>query len=473
MDATLARLERIPLGRPHRRLLFQGGLGYLFDAADGAVIAFLLPVVTAMWHLSPGQTGLLASSGLWGFAAGAIIAGQLADRIGRKNVMMYAMLFYAVFTVVAAFAGSWGVFFWCRVIAGVGLGAESAVIAPFLSEFVPSRYRGKYIGTLTVFFAFGFIAAALVSRKVVPIHDFLGLDGWQLIQIITALPVLLLLVWRRVLPESPRFLLARGRHAEADAVVTKFEAEYEKRSGHELPPMTVPASETVALEHEATKKIGVVASILALFARGMARRTIIVCALWFVATFAFYGFNIWIFTLLVGKGWNTTHAFDAVLLFYIAQVPGYLSAALLNDRADRKWTSAGYLCGGVLATIFMASAASTGTVIASGMVLSFCLTGVYASLYTFTPEIYPTRIRTTGMSLSAAFGRVGGIIAPNVIPWVLTNHGFSGVFTMVGAVLFLGAVAVAVFGISTSGQTLEELNEAAQPQIAQLGRTAA
>ena len=95
MDTTLARLDRIPVGRPHRRLLFQGGLGYLFDSMDGAVVSLIVAFVLApKWGLTTGETGLLVSSGLWGFAVGALIAGQIADRIGRKAVMMYALLFF-------------------------------------------------------------------------------------------------------------------------------------------------------------------------------------------------------------------------------------------------------------------------------------------------------------------------------------------------------------------------------------------
>lgn len=455
MDTTLARLERIPLSRPHRRLLLQGGLGYMFDAADGAVVSFLLAVLTTLWDLNSAQTGLLASSGLWGFAIGALIAGQLADRLGRKQVMMYALAFYAVFSVMAALSNSWDVFFWCRVLAGVGLGAESAVIAPFLSEFVPSRARGRYIGFLSVFFAFGFVAAALLSNVLVPLDE-----GWRWVQIATAAPILMLLIWRRVLPESPRFLLARGRHAEATAVVEKFEAQYEKATGRKLPPVTAPPVDSIVLAQEAPKRIGLLRSILALFSTAaMTRRTLVSCALWFIVTFAFYGFNIWIPSLLVNEGYSLSSSFTYVLLFYIAQIPGYLSAALLNDRADRKWTSAIYLTAAVIATIIMGNVNGATAVIAAGMALSFCLTGVYASLYTFTPELYPTRVRVTGMSVSTAFGRLGGIIAAMFVPVVLAGYGFSAVFTMQAAVLLIGAVIVAVLGISTAGHTLEDLNE--------------
>ncbi|MDT7656538.1 MAG: transporter, putative metabolite:H+ symporter, partial [Pseudonocardiales bacterium] len=134
----LARVERLPMSRPHLRLLFQGGLGYTFDGMDGAVIAFILPSAAAVFALSGREQGLLASSTLMGFLVGALAAGLLGDRIGRRRVMMYALVLYASASVVAAFAPNWPVLFAFRVIAGIGTGAESAIIAPFLSEFVPS-----------------------------------------------------------------------------------------------------------------------------------------------------------------------------------------------------------------------------------------------------------------------------------------------------------------------------------------------
>jgi MFS transporter, putative metabolite:H+ symporter len=163
----LARLDRLPLSRPHYRLLLIGGLGYTFDAMDTAVVAFLLPSVKEVWQLDNAQLGLIGSAAPFGFLFGAIAAGLLGDRIGRKRVMMYALAFYAVFSVVAAFSPSYELFLVARVLAGAGAGAESAIIAPFLSEFVPARRRGWFVGALAGFFSFGFVGAALIGRFVV------------------------------------------------------------------------------------------------------------------------------------------------------------------------------------------------------------------------------------------------------------------------------------------------------------------
>src|SRR5215471_18729910 len=134
--STLRRMERLPFTRFHWRLLAMGGLGYTFDAMDGAMIAFILPPVTALWGLTNQQTGLLGSSAMIGYLFGAFFAGTLGDLIGRRAVMMYALAVYCLATLIAAFSPNWQFLFWSRAAAGFGTGAESAIIAPFLAEFV-------------------------------------------------------------------------------------------------------------------------------------------------------------------------------------------------------------------------------------------------------------------------------------------------------------------------------------------------
>ena len=135
--SLLNRLDRIPLSRPHYALLLMGGLGYTFDGMDAAIVAFLLPSVKTEWGLSAAELGVIGSATPFGFLFGAVIAGILGDRIGRRNVMLYALIFYCIFTLGAAAAPNYPVFVAARVLAGLGTGAESAIIAPFLAEFVP------------------------------------------------------------------------------------------------------------------------------------------------------------------------------------------------------------------------------------------------------------------------------------------------------------------------------------------------
>ncbi|TMR07658.1 MFS transporter [Nonomuraea turkmeniaca] len=449
----LARLDRLPLSRPHYLLLLIGGLGYTFDGMDSAVVAFLLPSAQEAWGLNNGQLGLIGSATPFGFLFGAAIAGLLGDRIGRKKVMMYALAFYAVFSVIAAFAPNYEVFLASRVLAGAGAGAESAIIAPFLSEFVPANRRGWFIGALAGFFSFGFVMAALIGRFVVPTME----DGWRVAQVITALPIVMLLWWRRSLPESPRFLLQHGRVAEAEVVVADLERRVERATGAPLPP--VPESATPP--STAAPKVNLLSALRFLWSPVMAKRTAVIWLVWFVITFSYYGFFSWIPTLLVQRGITVTKSFEFSIIIYLAQVPGYFSAAWLSERLDRKNTIALYLSGSAVSAFWLSQMDSPVTITLAGAVLSFFLNGTYAGVYSYTPEVFPTWIRATGTGLSSAFGRVGSILAPTIIGLSAASLGFAGVFGLTTAVLVVGVVCVVVFGLATAGRSLEELTEPA------------
>ncbi|TDD90910.1 MFS transporter [Saccharopolyspora karakumensis] len=449
--SLLARLDRLPLSRPHYLLLLLGGLGYTFDGMDSAVVAFLLPSVQDEWGLTNAQLGLIGSATPFGFLFGATCAGLLGDRIGRRKVMMWALAVYALFSVIGALSPNYEIFLGARVLAGFGAGAESAIIAPFLSEFVPAARRGWFVGALAGFFSFGFVAAALLGRFVVqPVPE-----GWRWAQIITALPIVMLLWWRRSLPESPRYLLANGRTAEAEKVVVDLEEKVRAATRAPLPPIP----EAVVEKPAEARKVGLVSALKYLWSGSMARRTAITWLIWFVITFSYYGFFTWIPTLLVQQGITVTKSFEFSIIIYLAQVPGYFSAAWLGERLDRKNTIALYLAGAAVSAFWMSQMTDPVLITTSAAVLSFFLNGTYAAVYSYTPEVFPTWIRASGTGLSSAFGRVGSILAPSVIGLSAASLGFAGVFGLTTAVLAVGVVCTLLFGLSTAGRSLEDLTE--------------
>jgi putative MFS transporter len=448
-QALAARLERLPVSRFHYKLLFAGGLGYTFDAMDGAIVAFILPSVTRQWGLSSGATGILGSSLLIGFLFGALAAGILGDKIGRRAVMVSALVLYSAASVVAALAPNFAVLFVARVIAGMGTGAESAIIAPYLSEFVPSRVRGRYVGSLAGFFAFGYVFASLLGYFLVSDVP----QGWRWVQLVTAVPILMLLWWRRTLPESPRFLHVHGRVAEAERVVSEIESEVAARTGRALPP--VQPHEAVEDVHVSSGRV--LDNLRSLMSPGLRKTTITSWVYWFVAIFTYYGFFTWIPSLLVKQGFDISKSFLFSIVIYLAQIPGYYSAAFLSERLERKWTIVLYLAGGAAGALGLAFAGSSTQILIWGVVLSFFMNGNAALEYSYTSEIYPTMIRTTGLGVASAIGRVGGIIAPIVIGFSYSTVGFGGVFAMLLVLLLIGSAVVAVFGQKTTGRSLESI----------------
>jgi len=449
MTMLSARIERLPFSGFHRRLLLMGGLGYTFDAMDAAVIAFVLPVLRTEWGLSSVQIGVLASANFIGFFFGALAAGACGDLIGRRKVMMSALAIYCVASLFSGMVNDWTLFLGLRIVAGFGAGAESAIIAPYLSEFVARRYRGTFTGALAGFFSFGFVAAALLGYFIVPAHA----QGWRIVIFITALPVVLLLWWRRALPESPRWLESQGRQTEATAIMDAMEADHVRR-GNALPALN---ADDVAAPPPSNSRGSLLTNYATLVSRKLLRISTMTWLMWLSITFSYYSFFTWIPSLLIQNGMTITKSFGYSLVIYIAQIPGYFSAAWFNERIGRQATIVSYMLLGGLSALGLAFTHSDNQIMVAGVLLSFFMNGTYAGVYAYTPEVFPTQVRATGSGLASAIGRIGGITAPILVGFVYPSLGFAGVFGMTTAVLLLGAAAVTFMGIPTRGRSLEDI----------------
>jgi len=449
MSNIAARIERIPFNPFHVQLLLIGGLGYAFDGLDAAVVAFVLPILRTTWSLSSIQVGFLGSATYIGFFFGAMFAGLIGDAIGRKAVMMWALVIYCVASVASAFAQDWPVFLGCRIVAGAGTGAESAIIAPFLTEFVASRYRGRFTGSLAGFFSFGFVGAALLGYFIVPVHP----EAWRWVLVLTAAPILMLLWWRRALPESPRWLSSMGLEAAAEAVVATMERRAEQ-AGHVLAAPAIVPAVPVCIGGAKQSFFG---KLALLWAPGLARITAMTWVMWLSITFSYYAFFTWIPSLLVASGMTITRSFGYSIAIYLAQIPGYFSAAYMNERVGRQATIAGYMILGGVSAIGLAVAGMDQTVMLAGICLSFFMNGTYAGVYAYTPELFPTEIRATGTGTASAIGRIGAIVSPVLVGWLYPHFGFAGVFGTTTVVLLIGAVSVMVMGISTKNRSLEDI----------------
>jgi putative MFS transporter len=181
--------------------------------------------------------------------------------------------------------------------------------------------------------------------------------------------------------------------------------------------------------------------------------------LWFAMIYSYYGIFTWLPTLLVAKGHTLTRSFGYTLAITAAQIPGYFSAALLVDRWGRKPTLTAYMLGCAASAYAFGSAATPAEILIWGCLLSFFNLGAWGVVYTYTPENYPTAVRGTGSGWAVGFGRVGGILAPMVVAWLLGS--WSGrtdlVFTVFAAVILVGVAAVVLLGEETKGRSLEAI----------------
>lgn len=438
---VLERLEALPVGRFHYKLLLVTGLGWLFDSMDTGLIAFILPVLAKEWGLAPGQMGLIGSIGLIGMALGAVVSGTVADRIGRKKVFTITVLLYSIASAFCALSWNYQSLLVFRFLVGFGLGGELPVAATLVSEYAPSRVRGRFIVLLESFWGLGWIAAACIAYFFIPVY------GWRMAFLIGALPALYVCLIRLHMPESVRYLLTRGRVDEARQIVLSLEKQ-----------LHVPS----ALFTGETEPVPVVAkaSFRELWKKPFMSRTIMLWLVWFGINFSYYGIFMWLPSLVFQQGFTVVKTFEYVLIMTLAQLPGYYCAAWLVDKIGRKYTLSAFLLFSGVASYFFGHASTAATLMMWGSVMSFFNLGAWGVLYTYTPEQYPTAIRALGSGWAAGFGRFGGMAAPMMVGALLArSFGFASVFYMFALVFAAVAVIVLSLGVESKQKDLESLSD--------------
>ena len=433
------RLDQLPLSKVHWKIVTVCGLGWLFDAMDAGIIAFVLAVLIKQWNLSADQVGAIASIGLLGMFLGALASGVLADRIGRKYLFQATLLIFSVATGLCGLAAGYASLLVLRFLVGFGLGGELPVASTLVTEFSPAKHRGRLLVILESFWAFGWAVAAILAFLIIPRFQ----QGWKIAFFIGFLPAFYAFYLRRNIPESPRYLETAGRHAEAKAAVQWME----RQAGVESVELTSSTAKA-----EAKVRFG------QLWKGKYIRRTFMLWILWFAMVYSYYGIFTWLPSLLVSTGHEVIQSFRYVLIITLAQIPGYFSAAFLVDRIGRKATLVPFLTGCSIAAYLFGRATSGWEIIFYGCLISFFNLGAWGVVYTYTPELYPTAMRGTGAGTAAAVGRIGGILAPLVVGKILAaNLGQQAVFAQFAFVVILGAIAVMLLGEETKGKSLEEI----------------
>ena len=434
----ISRVQRLPICRFHYTLLVVIGLGWMFDAMDTGLIAFILTKMSAEWQMTAAEKGWVVSIGFVGMALGAVCAGALADRIGRKTVFALTLLVYSVATALCAFAPNLTYLLIFRLIVGFGLGGQLPVAVTLVSEYIPAQVRGRFIVLLESFWGLGWLVAALVSYFVIPTF------GWQMAFLIGGLPALYVFVILKKVPESIPYLINRGRIGEAHRILQKIE----RQCG--LEPIETIVVKPVSEQQKVSFK--------QLWSGPFARRSLMLWLIWFGIVYSYYGIFTWLPSLLVKQGYSIVQSFEYVLLMILAQLPGYLVAAWLVEKLGRKATLAGFILCCAISAYFFGQAESIQMIMFWGCLLSFFNLGAWGVLYTYTPELYPTNIRAFGSGWASAIGRLGGIVAPLVVTqMMLGKNAFSSIFMMFALVLVAVALVVIVLGEETKGKTLESI----------------
>ena len=435
----LARLERLPFSRWHRNLFILCFLGVMFDAADFALFGMALPPVAREFGLNPAQAGLLATVGLVGAFLGALFWGTISDYIGRRTSFASTIGIFSVFTGLVAV--SWNVLSLSvfRFISNFGLGGEVPVAVALTAEFAPGRIRGRMAGGMAVGFPTGLAVAALVAYFVMPVW------GWRAVFVVGVVPAVLLFFVRLVMPESVRYLLSRGRVAEAEATVANIERKA-------LAGQPAPAAPVAAAVCEEERGI----TVLALLTPERRQRTILLWIVSFCFLWASNGIIFMLPTILRERGFPLNQILIFLLVQAVAAIVGYAACSFLIDRFGRRPVLFLYYFVGAFFHLWFAEATGVWIYFAIAAV-GWVNPGVYGSNGVYVSELYPTHLRATAVGWFFGIGRIGSFLAPTVVGFMLQYGAGAWVLHTFALTFLIAAIALWFVGVETKGKVLEQI----------------
>src|SRR5215218_4679980 len=397
------------LSRFHKKAILVTGAAWTFVAMEILLVGFVAPIFAAQWGLNGRMQGLVNSAALAGSLCGSLTLGRLADRIGRRTIFQYSILWYALFTAGTALAwGPWSVMAF-RFLAGVGLGGMLVVDPSMLTEYLPPQRRGRLLVLLDCWWPVGLLVATGLSWVFIG-HDVGGDSSWRWLFLAASFPAFLAFIVRRSLPESPYFLARHGRTKEA--------AE--------------------------------------LLAERLRSRTVTTALVWIALNISYYGLFLWLPFVLQAEKDFSVDVYLLLTLSALSQFPGYLAAIWLVERVGRKPTLAAFLfLGGVSAYAF--AAADTQTVYVSALFfVGFFNLGAWGAVYPYTSETFPTRLRSSAFGLMEGVGKAAAIAGPYIFGHLNDATGSTTwSLTFIAIVMAAGGIVAAVFGRETRGRALD------------------
>ncbi len=448
-----ARMERLPLSPWHNKMRLIVGSANFSDAFDALTVAYVLPALIPLWKIGPAEIGALISIGYLGQVFGGVASGWLAEKYGRVPLMVANIVLFSLMSFACILAQSYAALFVLRFLQGIGLGGEVPIANTYVSEFAKSQKRGRFVLIQQLMFPIGLTTVALVGIFVVPIL------GWQWMFVLGGLPVLLALPMIRVLPESPRWLVGRGRDADADRVLTQIEQIVSKGGAVPLPP--VPANVPPAVASTGRFRD--------LFGSAYRTRTLSLWVLWFCAYGITYAMTGWMPSIMrtvyhLPVSQSNTYGF----VLNISGLLVLLLAVFTIDRIGRKRAfSVGFLLAAVPLFIAAFTPNLSAFALAAMATLAFSAMGMIpGSLGMYTAENYPNHLRAIGNGASSISQRLSSVISPYLVGMILPAYGVGGVYAMFAIFAVIGGVTCALFSIETAGKTLEELSPAHAPAAA-------
>ncbi|MFG1302343.1 MFS transporter [Xanthobacter sp. V3C-3] len=439
-------LDRIGVTNAHKVIVLLVLFGVMFDVFEQNTVGLIAPFLREQWQLSAGDIGFLNTVTFIAAATGRLGSGVLADRVGRRFMLNVNLLLFTIGATVCALAPDYTTMAVGRFIVGLGLGGEIVTAVTLLAEFCSSKFRGTAVGLINV--GGGGLGNMLAPAFALLVFTlFPGPDGWRWLFGALVLPAILVVFYRRFVPETPRFLVSRGRVGEANQVLSQLATGSFSTRG-----VKVVDHVTARPVIEKPRLGAIIADI---FRGGLLRRTLAVG----IASWMTFGAQLTVLTLmptiLVAQGHTITRSFLYTIILQSGSLLGALAAAILAARVPRKIVlTAGALCAVAAGLGFGFLAKTDALILAFGAAFQFFVLLLNTTIWIFAPENYPTRVRGFGTSFILALGTMAGAWMPLVAGRVFDAAGIAGMFSLMAAMYAIFAIAVQL-APETFGKSME------------------
>jgi MFS transporter, putative metabolite:H+ symporter len=440
------RLDHLPVGPMHRKVVVAIGLGLFFEIYEIFLSSTISTTLKTQYDLDGTALKLLLTSTFLGMFLGSAALGRLADRIGRRRAFLFNLIWFSVWTLIGAFSPNPWFLVVTRFLAGVGVGAEYPVADAYLSDVLPKSHRGRlaawaYTCSFVAVPVLGFMSLGLTK------HSLFGIPGWRILLVIGSIGALFVVLMRRGLPESPRWLASVGRADEARAAVRQFETEPNRATAEDEPG--TPDSGQSADVTDPLQRLRL----------SPYRERLGMLAMFHVfQSFGYYGFGTLAALVLVSRGYDVTSSLLYTALSYLGYPVGSVLAIPLLKWFERKYLVMATIAALAAFGLLFATVHTTALIVAFGF-LTTATSNVFSNVYhVYQAEIFPTDVRATAVGWTYSLSRLSSAILPFVLIPVLDDYGAAAMFTVVLVALAIAVAAVAWIGPRTSRRNLEEIN---------------
>jgi MFS transporter, putative metabolite:H+ symporter len=452
LHAIGRRLDNMPVGRVHRKVVLAIGLGLFFEVYEIFLSSTIATALKTEYGFGGTALQLLMASSFIGMFVGAAAFGRIADRIGRRNAFLINLVWFSVWSVIGAIAPNPWMLVAARFMAGVGVGAEYPIADSYLSDVLPKAHRGRLAAwTYTCSFlavpVLGFLSLSMNG------HTIFGFDSWRVLLVIGAIGAVFVIWLRRGLPESPRWLAGVGRIDEAEAALRDFEAGS---------PTAPQADDDLVDEDDdedvEPKPMTATAALARLRVAPYRQRLFMLAVFHLFQPFGYYGFGTLAALVLVSRGYDVTSSLLFTAVSFIGYPLGSLVSIPLLKRFERKYLIMVMVAVMAVCGVLFATVSVPALIILFGL-LTTAASNVFSNVYhVYQAEIVPSDVRATAVGWTYSLSRLSSAALPFVLIPVLDHYGAAAMFTIV-LIALAAAVAVLVpFGPRTTGRSLDEIN---------------